>query len=75
MNSKAENFQLTGYVLGVLEAAEFYSKTGNDPVIAQDLINELLDGKMKYVTIKRLAKMHKIELDWQSMDITVKRTD
>ncbi len=75
MNRKAENIQLTGYVLGVLQSAEFYLKLGNGPGIAQELINELLDEKMKFVRVKQLAKKHKIVIDWKSLDITIKRTD
>ena len=75
MNRKAENIQLTGYVLGVLQSAEYYLKFGNEPSIAQELINELLDEKMRFVLVKQLAKKHKIMIDWKSLDITIKRTD
>ena len=75
MNKKAENIQLTGYVLGVLQSAEFYLRCGNQTRMAQDLINELLDEKMKFILVKQLAKKHKIMIDWRSMDITIKRTD
>ena len=66
---------MQGFVLGVLQSAEFTIKYGNEPQIAQDLINELLDEKMKFRLIKRIAKINKIEIDWKSLDITIKRTD
>lgn len=71
---KEENIQLEGFVLGVLHSAEILFKEDNDPLRAQVLINKLLDGKMRYVLIKRLAKFHKIDLNWNELDITVKRT-
>ena len=72
---REENIQLQGFVLGVLQSAEFTIKYGKKPQIAQDLINELLDEKMKFRLIKRIAKINKIEIDWKSLDITIKRTD
>ncbi|MEZ5070984.1 MAG: hypothetical protein R2751_08460 [Bacteroidales bacterium] len=70
-----ENQQNTGFVLGVLRSAEYLCHTRDQSDLAQELINVLLDGKMRYVFIKRLAKQNKIELDWNCFDITVKRTD
>ena len=71
---KEENIQLEGFVLGVLYSAEILIKEENELLRAQDLINRLLDGKMRYVMIKRLAKFNKIEINWNELDITVKRT-
>ena len=70
-----ENIHLQGFVLGVLRSAEISMKYGNQPIVAQNMINELLDEKMKFRLIKRIAKVHKIEIDWKSLDITIKRTD
>ena len=75
LSRKEENTHLNGFVMGVLRSAEFASKYGNNPLMAQNLINDLLDKKMKFLFIKRMAKNNKIDLDWNSMDITVKRTD
>lgn len=75
MTLKDENIETNGYVLGVLQSAEFYLKAGKDLDTVQGLINELLDGKMKYIRIKRMARKHGIGIDWNLMDITVKRTD
>ena len=71
---KEKNIHLEGFVLGVLHSAEMLIKEGNELLRAQDLINRLLDGKMRYVMIKRLAKFHKIDLDWKELDITIQRT-
>ena len=71
---KEENIQLEGFVLGVLYSAEILIKEGNELLRAQNLINRLLDGKMRYVMIKRLAKFNKIEINWNELDITVRRT-
>jgi len=70
-----ENMQTQGFVLGVLRSSEILLKEGNEPLMAQRLINELLDGKMRYITIKRIAKCNKIKIDWEHLDITIKRTD
>ena len=70
-----ENILNRGFVLGVLRSSEILLKEANEPLMAQRLINELLDGKMKYVSIKKLAKCNKIDIDWKNLDITVKRTD
>ncbi len=70
-----ENIQNRGFVLGVLRSSEILLKKANEPLMAQKLINELLDGKMKYVSIKKLAKCNKIDIDWKNLDITVKKTD
>lgn len=69
-----ESIQTKGFVLGVLRSSEILLKEGNEPLMAQRLLNELLDGKMRYLTIKRLAKSNKIEIDWKNLDITIKRT-
>jgi len=73
--SREENLQLNGFVLGVLRAAEVCMIKENEPVMAQKLINSLLDGKMRYNIIKRLAKINRINIDWKELDITIKRTD
>ena len=73
--SRDENLQLNGFVLGVLRSAEICLKEENEPIMAQKLINKLLDGKMRYVIIKRLAKFNKIKIDWKELDITIKRAD
>lgn len=72
---KEENIQLEGFVLGVLQSAERLLKKDQDSSRAQDLINELLDGKMRYVMIKRLAKFHHIDLKWKELDISIQRTN
>lgn len=69
------NSQNEGFILGVLRSSEILLKEANEPEMAQRLINELLDGKMKYIRIKRLAKCNKIDIDWKSLDITIKKTD
>lgn len=71
----AKNSQNEGFILGVLRSSEILLKEANEPEMAQRLINELLDGKMKYIRIKRLAKYNKIDIDWNSLDITISKTD
>ena len=75
LSKKEENLQLQGFVLGVLRSTELALKYGNQSAVAQNFINELLDEKMKFRLIKRIAKVNKIEIDWKSLDITIKRTD
>ena len=75
LSRKEENMQLQGFVMGVLKSAEFVMKSGTRHLVVQDLINELLDEKLKYIVIKRIAKKNKIDIDWNSLDITIKRTD
>ena len=75
VSRKEKNMRDIGYILGVLHSSEMVMKSGTDPILAQNLINQLLDGKMKYLYIKRLAKQHKVDLDWKKMDITIQRTD
>jgi len=70
-----ENMQTKGFILGVLRSSEILLKEAKEPEMAQNLINKLLDGKMRYVSIKQLAKFHKIDIDWKNLDITIKRTD
>jgi hypothetical protein len=70
-----ENMQTKGFVLGVLRSSEILLKEEDESVMAQRLINELLDGKMKYISIKKIARFYKIEIDWKNLDITVKKTD
>lgn len=70
-----QNIQDRGFVLGVLRASEMVLKEADGAPIAQRMINELLEGKMKYVMIKKLAKCNKIDIDWKSLDITVAKTD
>ena len=70
-----KNSQTQGFILGVLRSSEILLNESNEPEMAQKLINELLDGKMKYIRIKRLAKYNKIDIDWKSLDITIKKTD
>ena len=69
-----KNSQTEGFILGVLRSSEILLKDANEPEMAQRLINELLDGKMKYIRIKRLAKYNKIDIDWKSMDIRIQKT-
>ncbi len=73
--TKNENIEARGYILGVLHSAEILQNEEKEPFLAQKLLNELLDGKMRFVFIKRLAKLHKIDIDWKDLNITIKRTD
>lgn len=70
-----KNTETQGFILGVLRSSEILLKEANEPLLAQQLINELLDGKMKYIRVKRLARCNKIDIDWKHLDITIQKTD
>ena len=72
--NKEKNIYNEGFILGVLHAAEFISKKDNNPLRVQELINTFIDGKMRYVMVKRLAKAHKIGINWSELNITIQKT-